>query len=158
MQVQFQHVQSVVQSVVQRCCCRTQTGIVNWTAIKRNITIIKTLNHTRIPWWFALVVCYSAKSAWFSSVVSFFTKTGINILFVSHKNKDFNLFCTTLMMGPLCPCVTQKHVNIKIYIYLDLQTPNIFWPFWLFTNYGWNRLVFWDRHQKLKRPKTMEIG
>ena len=36
-----------------------------------------------------------------------------------------------------------------IYIYLDLQTPNIFWPFWLFTNYGWNRLVFWDCHQKL---------
>ena len=46
----------------------------------------------------------------------------------------------------------------ETHVFLDLQTPNVFWPFWLFTNYGWNRLVFWDRHQKLKRPKTMEIG
>ena len=41
-----------------------------------------------------------------------------------------------------------------IYIYLDLQTPNIFWPFWLFTNYGWNRLVFLGSSSKTETPKN----
>ena len=42
---------------------------------------------------------------------------------------------------------------------LDLQTPSIFWPFWLFTNYGRSRLAFWGiviQNWNAQKPRKLQ--